>query len=399
MQSDWPSWFDFIRLLAVPALVLLNGFFVAAEFALVAVRRTRVETFVREKRRGSKLLQEQITSLDRSIAATQLGITLASLALGWIGEPALARLITPLFYWLGEGWALTAFVHTIATVVAFLLITIMHVVLGELAPKTLALQRPDQIALRVAWPLEVFIRCTRPLVISMNNLGNWVVKRMGMDPIHGSNLVHSVDELAMIVDEVEEAGLLSEDQATYVVNVFRLASKKVADCMVPVEKMAALDLHMEPEQILEKVREGAHTRMPVYAGHIDNIVGVVNTKDLFHLFSLRNVVILQDAIYAPQFVKPEQLVADALRLFKQTHRPMALVRSEEGKVLGLITLEDILEEIVGDIEDEHDRPSRSAQIQRINLHKLAPLIFKSGATLSSKSEVQPAVGSNPQKLE
>ena len=153
MQSDWPSWFDFIRLLAVPALVLLNGFFVAAEFALVAVRRTRVETFVREKRRGSKLLQEQITSLDRSIAATQLGITLASLALGWIGEPALARLITPLFYWLGEGWALTAFVHTIATVVAFLLITIMHVVLGELAPKTLALQRPDQIALRVAWPL------------------------------------------------------------------------------------------------------------------------------------------------------------------------------------------------------------------------------------------------------
>ncbi len=395
MESDWPSWLDFIRLLAVPCLVLLNGFFVAAEFALVAVRKTRVETFVREKRRGSTLLQEQVTSLDRSIAATQLGITLASLALGWVGEPALAHLIFPLFQWVGEGWLRLAFVHSLATILAFLIITIMHVVLGELAPKSLALQRPDQVALGVAWPLEIFIRFTRPLVVWMNNLGNGVVRLMGMDPIHASHLVHSVEELTLIVDEVEEAGLLSEEQATYVVNVFRLSSKKVKDCMVPVEKIAALDLNMTPEQILEKVREGAHTRMPVYASHIDNIVGVVNTKDLFHLFSLRNVVILQDAIYAPQFVKPDQLVGEALRLFRQTHRPMAIVRSEEGKVLGLITLEDILEEIVGDIEDEHDRPLRPWHLPRLGIHKLAPLIYKKGAPAVGKAGMPPTLGKPP----
>lgn len=340
----------------VPALVLLNGFFVAAEFALVAVRKTQVEEFVRKGRRGSGILLEQIRNLDRSIAATQLGITLASIGLGWIGEPALASLLKPLFSFLSGGWQLAA-AHTVAVVIAFTLITLMHVVLGELAPKAIALQRPDQVSLWVAWPLEIFIRLTRPLVVGMNNLGNWIVRLLGFQTISGTHMVHSVEELHLLVDEVEEAGLLSEDQATYVQNVFRLAKKRVGECMVPVEKMAALDLHLSPEQILEKVRDGAHTRMPVYDGTVDNIVGIVNTKDLFHLFSLQNVVILQDALYAPLFLRPDASVAEALRLFKTSHRPMAIVRGEDGKTLGLITLEDVLEEIVGDIEDEHDRPA------------------------------------------
>jgi CBS domain containing-hemolysin-like protein len=170
-------------------------------------------------------------------------------------------------------------------------------------------------------------------------------------------MVHSVEELELLVEDTEEAGLLSADQADFVTNIFRLSNKRVRDCMVPRERMAVLELSMPPDKVLEAVRSGAHTRMPVYDGSPDNIVGIVNTKDLFYLFSQRGLVILEDALYPPLFLKPDERVANALRLFRQSHRPMALVRDEAGKIQGLITLEDILEEIIGDIEDEHDRPT------------------------------------------
>jgi CBS domain containing-hemolysin-like protein len=165
-----------------------------------------------------------------------------------------------------------------------------------------------------------------------------------------------VEELLLLIEDTEEAGILDADQADLLENVFRLTSKQVSHCMVPREKMATLELHSPPERVLEAVRTGAHTRMPVYDGELDHIVGIVNTKDLFYLFSLNGVVILQDALYPALFLKPDEPVGNALRLFKKVKRPMALVRDDDGKILGLITLEDVLEEIVGDIEDEHDQP-------------------------------------------
>lgn len=346
---------NLLRLLAVPALVLLNAFFVAAEFSLVAVRKTQVEEMIRQGKRGAHSLAKQVHHLDHAIAATQLGITIASIGLGFVGEPALAHLIDPLFQSLPDVWQLVA-THSVAVAIAFTCITFLHVILGELAPKAMALQRPDAVALWVAWPLDLFTRVTRPVVIFMNAVGNLVVRLLGFEPITGSKMVHSVEELEMIVDEVEEAGLLSPDQAEYVQNVFELSEKKVADIMVPREKMAALEVHTPADKVLEAVRDGAHTRMPVYDADPNNVVGIVNTKDLFYLFSLRGVVVLQDALYPTTFLKPDQPVADALRLFKRSHRPMAVVRDDNGQVLGLLTLEDVLEEIVGDIEDEHDRP-------------------------------------------
>jgi CBS domain containing-hemolysin-like protein len=360
--STTALWLDLLRLASVPVLVLCNGFFVAAEFALVAVRRTKVEQFVKEGRRGAASLARQVKALDHSIAATQLGITLASLGLGWLGEVALANLLTPLFAALGEGWQ-TAAAHSISVVISFLLITFLHVVLGELVPKAMALQRPDAISLWVAMPLELFTKATRPIVVIMNGVGNWLARLLGFSSISGEHMVHSVEEMIMLVDEVEKAGLISPEQADYVENVFRLSSKKLRECVVPREKMAALDINMQPDRILEAVRAGAHTRMPVFDGDLDNIVGFVNTKDLFHLFSLNGVVILHDALYPPLYLQAEQTVADALRLFRRSHKPMALVKGEEGKIIGLITLEDLLEEIVGDIEDEHDRPTPKLRLK------------------------------------
>jgi putative hemolysin len=345
-----------VGVLIVPLLVLANAFFVAAEFALVGVRRSRVEEMVLQKKRGAVAVQHMVDNLDDAIAATQLGITLASLALGWVGEPAVARLLDPLFSFLptDQSWIAA---HTMATIVAFTLITFMHVILGELAPKAVSLERPDTVSLWVAPPLLWFSRLTRPFVALMNAMGNGVVRLLGFEPISGHEMVHSVEELGLIIEETRRAGVLPRDQAEYVRNVFRLPAKLVRDCLVPRDRMAALELHMPEERILEEVRDGAHTRMPVYDGTLDNIVGIVNTKDLFHLFSLRGMVVLDDTMYPPTFVDPERPISEVLRQFRRRRRPMAVVRDAAGHVLGLITLEDIVEEIVGEIEDEHDPPS------------------------------------------
>ncbi len=354
-NSDGSWVWGLLGVLSIPALVLLNAFFVAAEFALVAVRRTRVEEMLKEGVAGAASVNSALTRLDRTIAATQLGITLASIGIGFVGEPALAHLFTPLFESLPGGWS-TAATHSAAVFVAFFLITFMHVVFGELLPKTLALQTPDRFAVWLARPLLVFTKLTRPLILLINGTGNLIIRLIGYKPTP-EGMIHSVEELALLVEDTEEAGLLDPEQAEMVQNVFRLSNKKVRDCMVPREKMAALEVGLPPDKILEAVRSGAHTRMPVYEKDLDNIVGIVNTKNLFFLFSLRGVVVLEDALYPALFLPEDENVASALRLFRKARRPMALVRNDEGRILGLVTLEDILEEIIGDIEDEHDRPT------------------------------------------
>jgi CBS domain containing-hemolysin-like protein len=343
-------------LLVIPALIVLNGLFVAAEFALVAIRKTRVEEMVLKGLKGAKAVEAALIRLDRSIAATQLGVTLASIGLGMVGEPALAHQLEPLFFFLPASWSGVA-THSAATAVAFILITYLHVVFGELLPKNLALQTTDRIALWLAAPLVVFTRLTRPLTLLISGTANALLRLLGLEPARGEEMLHSVEELALLIEDTEEAGILDPDQAEFVQNVFRLSNKQVKDCLVPREKMAALELNTPPDKVLEAVRRGAHTRMPVYEGDLDHIVGIVNTKDLFYLFSLRGVVVLEDALYPPLFLKPAETMANALQLFRKSHRPMALVQEENGRILGLITLEDVLEEIVGDIEDEHDRPT------------------------------------------
>ncbi|MFL5341186.1 MAG: hemolysin family protein [Gemmataceae bacterium] len=359
--NDW-AW-TAIGLISIPALIALNGFFVAAEFALVSVRKTRVEEMVRLGLRGAKTVETALNRLDRSIAATQLGITLASIALGMVSEPSLAHLFQPLFEhlpppfdWLSR--------HSIATVLAFALITYLHVVFGELMPKSMALQSSERFAVMVAGPLLLFSRLTRPVIVLMNFTGNRMLRWLGFRPASGEESVHSVEELLLLIEDTEEAGILEPEQAELVENVFRLSDKKVRDCMLPREKMAALELNTPPEKILEKVREGAHTRMPVYDGELDRIVGVVNTKNLFHLFSLRGVVVLDDAIYPAIFLEPDEDLGTALQLFRKSRKPMAMVRDPDGKILGLLTLEDVLEELVGELEDEHDRPMKKVRIRR-----------------------------------
>jgi CBS domain containing-hemolysin-like protein len=341
----------------------VNGFFVAAEFALVAVRRTRVEELVNQGRPGARSLMHAIENMNRSVAACQLGITLASLALGFMSEPAIASLVSPLFAHLP--WDLQGPLARACSIVLTLgLVTYFHVVFGEQMPKIAALQASESLGLWIARPVNLFARCTSVLIRLMNGSSAWLLRRLGYQGGAEEGEVHTVAELQLLVEDTEEAGLLDPDAADMVLNVFALTNKKVCDCMVPREKMATLDVNSPSDKVLEVARLGAHTRMPVYDGAVDKIVGIVNTKDLFFLFSTSGIVLLEDALYPATFLDPEESVANAFRLFRKSHRPMALVRDKANAVVGLITLEDVLEEIVGDIEDEHDVPVPKLKLSR-----------------------------------
>ncbi len=347
-----------VGLVLIPILIALNAFFVAAEFALVAVRRTRVEELVNQGRPRAKALLAAIDDLNESVAASQLGITLASLALGLVSEPALSAFVGPLFAALPAEWQ-GPLTHALSVALTLLIVTYLHVVFGEQMPKLAALQSTERIALWVAGPMRVFARLTRPLVWLMNGSSHLVLRALGYKAVGGEGEVHSVEELRLLVEDTEEAGLIDPESADFVLNVFALSDKTVRDVMIPWDKVMALELTTPPDKILEAVREGAHTRMPVYEGTKDNIVGIVNTKDLFFLFSLRGIVNLDDARYDAVFLPPDAPVSVALRLFRKARRPMAVVRDRDTEqVLGILTLEDVLEEIVGDIEDEQDDPAR-----------------------------------------
>ena len=275
-----------------------------------------------------------------------------------MGEPAIAHLLTPAFAQIPAPWS-AAVTHGIAIAVAFLLITYLHVVLGEQAPKAVAIERAEAVALLVTGPLMLFSRFSRPFIWAIRESSNLVIRLLRLPPLKTHEKVHSVEELAMLVEETEEAGVLPAEEATFVRNVFELSDKTVRDVMVPREKVVTVSLTASEDDVLATARDTAHTRMPVWEDSPDHIVGIVNTKDLFHLFSLRGIVILMDAIYPAIFIKPEARVADLLRTFKREKRQMAVVRDDHEHFLGIVTLEDILEEIVGEIEDEHDFP-RSA---------------------------------------
>lgn len=342
-----------LGLLSIPLLIAINAFFVAAEYALVLVRKTRIEEMLQQGQSGAKTVHEAVRHIDRTIAAVQVGITAAGIALGWVGEPALALLVEPVLGCLPAPWQ-GVVTHSLAFAFTFLTLTFLCIVFGELLPKDVALRKPDSTALWLARPMLAFTRLSRPFVTLMLVTKNAILRRFGVQPASASETAHSVEELSLLVEDSEDSGVLSRTQAELVQKTFRLSGKRVADCLVPRDKMVALELRTSPEDVLEVVRQTAHTRMPVYDGDVDNIVGIVNTKNLLYLFSLKGLVVVQDAMYPAIFLKPDEDVATALQLFRKARRPMAVVRDNGGRVLGILTLEDVIEEIVGEIEDEHD---------------------------------------------
>ena len=354
-----------LSLLAVLLLVLANGFSVATEFALVSVRRTRMQQLAADGNRRAQQVLGELKDLDTYIAATQLGITIASLALGWIGEPAVASLIEPLIRSLQfiPDASREAVTHTISFIVAFAFITTLHIVIGELAPKSIALQRAEQTALRVAGPIHLFYLALRPAIVMLNTIGNAVVRLIGIEPASGHQLVQSAEELRLAVDASREAGLVEDSAHDLVDRALLFPDLEAQHAMVPRTEIAAVSASASVDEVIETAVRSGHSRLPVYEGDLDHIIGVVSVKRLWpRLLAERasgtrvsdRSFQLQD-LMTEVLAIPETSPASALlpRL-RDSHTPMAIVIDEYGGTAGLITLVDLVESLVGDITDELD---------------------------------------------
>ena len=347
-----------LRLLGVLVLVLMNAFFVAAEFALVGSRRSRIDQLADEGESGAQAVQLALRNLDRYISGTQLGITLASLALGWIGEPALATLVD-------SGLALIGIqphagvIHTTAGVAtAFLVITFLHIVLGELAPKSIALVAPERVSMYLARPLMLFSRIMSPFITLLNSVANALLKVLGVNPAGGGHQnVHSADELRLLVMQARAQGTLNETDSMMLAGVFDFHEKKARDVMRPRTEVAAIPLDATEDEVWKILRTERYSRYPVVGDSLDDVLGVFLAKDLWlH----QGPFTLKQFLRAPLFIpdsRPAERVLDDLR---KTRAHMAVVLDEYGGTAGIITMEDLVEEVVGDIADEYDAASREA---------------------------------------
>lgn len=342
------------RLLAVILLVFANGFFVAAEFALVGVRRSRVEQLMTEGHPQAKPLKRAVDKLDTYLAATQLGITMTSLGLGWIGEPALAAIIEPVLHsFLPHGLAVIGS-HTLSVIIAFTIITTLHIVLGELAPKSLAIQKPEGTALALVRPLELYLSLFRPAISFLNSLGNLVLKLIGLQPGSGEEMLHSPEEIKFLVAASHRAGLVGEAEQDMVSRVFRLGNQRVSAVMTPRTEIVWLDLDDSPQEIHRKITESVHSHFPVCQDSVDNLLGVVHAKELLGQSLVDQSIDLKPFLRQPLYVPEITSVLKVLEFFKQSVTHIAFVVDEYGVIQGLVTLNDILEAVVGDIPSPED---------------------------------------------
>ncbi|MCX6901807.1 MAG: hemolysin family protein [Verrucomicrobia bacterium] len=347
---DSLTW-DLLKLLGVAALVLTNAFFVAAEFALVSVRRSRMEELLAAGQTSAKTVLAAMRDLGTYIAGAQVGITMASLGLGWVGEPVLAHMFMPLFSWTTP-WVAEATAHTIAVTLAFVLITFLHVVFGEQVPKVVAVQRGEATALWVMPLMRLTVTLMRPLVWGLNGFSNGVVRLLGLEPgseLHG---VHSVDELQILVRQSRQAGVIDELEGKLVERAFRVPDLTARDVMVPRTDLVALDGGLPAEELLNRAARSHHQQLPVYERTLDKIIGILHVQDVFrHLRQSKEPLDIRKLVRAPLFVPETVRLDDLLRNFQQRHRRLAVVTDEHGGVAGLVTLDDVVQEVFGKVPE------------------------------------------------
>jgi CBS domain containing-hemolysin-like protein len=345
-------------------LVFLNGFFVASEFSIVKVRATRIEELVRSGSGLARRAQSVIQKMDEYLSATQLGITISSLGLGWIGEPAFSALFEPIFHHLGDfGVVMT---HTLAVSCAFFLITFLHIVLGELAPKSMAIRRPEKILLWVSGPLSWFYKILYPFTWALNGTANVFLRLLGVVPLSETDRAHSEEELRLILADSQEKGVLDSDEGRLLERVFDFGDRSVRQVMVPSIEVVFLNTQKSVEENLNKARENKHTRYPLCDGSLDKVVGIIHVKDLFWKHRQMGKKFTLEAVKRPvSFVPSSKYIKFLLTEFRQARSHLAVVVNEYGATIGIVTLEDILEELVGEIQDEFDVEVPPPMIQKI----------------------------------
>lgn len=338
------------KLAAIIGLILTNAFFVAAEFAFVSVRRTRIDQLVEEGNGTARLIRRAMEDPTRFISSTQLGITLASLGLGWLGEPTLSLLLEPMFASLGP-LAGTA-TETLSVILSFLLITYLLIVLGELAPKTIGLHQAERVVFLVAWPIDWFSRLMSPFIWLLNQSSGVFLGWFGLRGSKVAHLVHSEEELKMLVQASHEGGVLEAEEQALLNKAFEFADKTVDEVMVPRPDMKCLPAKASFDEILQLAADSHHTRLPVYEENVDHIIGFVHVKDLLSRLKESEDLKARDLVRPILAVPENKSIADLLADFRRQHTPVAIVIDEFGGTAGMVTSEDCLEELVGELADE-----------------------------------------------
>jgi len=333
-------------------LVILNGFFVAAEFALVKVRASQLDVKIQKGSKRAKLAKQLINKLDAYLSATQLGITLASLALGAIGEEVISHIVINFFQKTGI-ISNDITVHSISLPIALALLTFFHVTAGEQIPKMIGIKYSMEAVLVIAWPMRIFYFIFSPFIWFLNKTSNLALRLFGIKAV-GDDEVHTEEELRLILTESEEGGAIKPSENELIQNVFDFDDRIVKQIMVPTNRMVALDVELGKNEITKRVIEEGFSRMPVYMGDVDHVIGIIHSKDLLKALIDNKFRSLKEIMRPVHFIPESMKINELLRDFQKHHIQMAIVTNEFGSTAGLVTMEDIIEELVGEIQDEHD---------------------------------------------
>lgn len=351
---------DILKLLLALFLVLLNGFFVAAEFSIVKVRYSQIQLKAAEGNSMAKQAEHIIKHLDEYLSATQLGITLASLALGWVGESAMHHVIEKLFHYFN--FAIDqATITTVSLVISFLLITVMHIVFGELIPKSIAIRKAEPTTMAIAVPLRVFYTIFKPFIWTMNQMSNAFLRLVKIHPASEQE-IHSTEELQLLVKQSADSGEIQEENYEIIKNAFDFTDHSAKQIMVPRQNILSIDIEDPVEEIMTHIMDSGYSRIPVYEDSIDNIIGILYTKEIIREYIRRKGDLDHDDLKGLMreafFVVGSKKISDLMKVFQQKKQHLAIVIDEFGGTEGIITLEDILEELVGEIQDEEDDEDR-----------------------------------------
>ena len=355
----------FIKLLAVAVLIALTAFFVASEFAIVKVRSSRINQLIEEGNKSALAAKKVISHIDEYLSACQLGITVTALGLGWLGEPTVEAILDPLFHRWGVEPSLS---HILSFVIAFASVTFLHVVIGELAPKTVAIQKAEEITLLFSKPLILFYRILYPFIWVLNGSARVLTGMFGLKPASETEMAHSEEELRIILSESYKSGEINQSEYKYVNQIFEFDERNANEIMVPRTEMTVIEIGMPLLEVVDLIQEEQYTRYPVIDGDKDNVVGMVNIKRLYTAtITEKNVSELTvDSFVTPVIRVLETIPIHDLLLKMQKERiHMAVLTDEYGGTAGLVTVEDILEEIVGEIRDEFDQDERPL-IQKVD---------------------------------
>jgi len=348
-----------LDLLVTFVLLFLNGFFVAAEFAIVKVRSAQVDLKASKGSRIAGIAKHIVEHLDAYLSANQLGITMTSLALGWFGESVFSEIIIRFFTLVGIELNPES-AHKAAFPLAFGLLTVLHIVLGELAPKTIAIRHPLSTTMAISLPLRIFYLIFSPLIWVLNNMANLLLRMIGIPPTIGQD-IHTEEELRLLLTESEEGGAIKQSEHELIQNVFEFDNRVVRQILVPRMKVSAINIDWPNDVILNKVIEDQFSRFPVFKEGLDNIIGIIHTRDLLKILRSNNFIGIKDIIRPAYFVPETKRINELLRDLQTLHIQMAIVTNEFGETAGIVTMEDIIEELVGEIQDEYDEEKPSVE--------------------------------------